>query len=94
MRDDEEGGDGDMAGDYYGYDGPCPPWNDSIVHHYVFTLYALSCDRLVVTGRVTAEAVRAAMNGQVVGEAAITGLYALNVDVLEPVSTGGAAGVP
>ena len=20
----------DMAGDYYGYDGPCPPWNDEI----------------------------------------------------------------
>ena len=31
-------GDRDMSGDYYGYDGPCPPWNDSIVHHYVFTL--------------------------------------------------------
>ena len=27
-----------MAGDYYGYDGPFPPWNDSLVHHYVFTL--------------------------------------------------------
>ena len=39
-------GDPDMAGDYYGYDGPCPPWNDSLRHHYVFTLYALSVDRL------------------------------------------------
>ena len=27
----------DMAGDYYGYDGPCPPWNDEIPHRYVFT---------------------------------------------------------
>lgn len=26
-------GDTDMAGNYGGYDGPCPPWNDSIVHH-------------------------------------------------------------
>ena len=26
-------GDPAMAGDYFGYDGPCPPWNDSIVHH-------------------------------------------------------------
>ena len=33
-------GDPDMEGTYYGYDGPCPPWNDSLVHHYVFTLYA------------------------------------------------------
>ena len=22
-------GDEDMAGDYFGYDGPCPPWNDA-----------------------------------------------------------------
>ena len=33
--------DKDMAGNYFGYDGPCPPWNDTIPHHYVFTLYAL-----------------------------------------------------
>jgi Raf kinase inhibitor-like YbhB/YbcL family protein len=33
-------GDESMKGDYHGYDGPCPPWNDEIVHHYVFTLYA------------------------------------------------------
>ena len=26
-------GDVDMGGDYADYDGPCPPWNDSIVHH-------------------------------------------------------------
>jgi len=24
-------GDPDMAGDYFGYDGPCPPFNDSLV---------------------------------------------------------------
>src|SRR5450830_543763 len=39
-------GDKDMAGDYFGYDGPCPPWNDSIPHRYVFTLYALNVARL------------------------------------------------
>ena len=33
--------DKEMSGDYFGYDGPCPPWNDEIPHHYVFTLYAL-----------------------------------------------------
>ena len=41
-----------MAGDYYGYDGPFPPWNDSLVHHYVFTLYALAVARAPVEGRV------------------------------------------
>ncbi len=34
-------GDEKMRGDYYGYDGPCPPWNDLRLHRYVFTLYAL-----------------------------------------------------
>jgi Raf kinase inhibitor-like YbhB/YbcL family protein len=76
-------GDPDMAGDYYGYDGPCPPWNDSLPHHYVFTLYALSVDRLIVTGRVTGDAVRTALGGQVIASAAITGLYSLNADLLK-----------
>ena len=70
--------DHDMSGDYYGYDGPCPPWNDSIVHHYVFTLYALSVDRLDISGRVTGDAVRSAMTGKVLEQAALTGLYTLN----------------
>ncbi len=44
-------GDHDMCGDYYGYDGPCPPWNDEIVHHYVFTVYALDVETLPLEGR-------------------------------------------
>ena len=70
--------DHDMSGDYYGYDGPCPPWNDSLVHHYVFTLYALSVDRVEMTGRVTGPAVIAAMAPHVLATAAITGTYTLN----------------
>ena len=38
-------GNPELAGDYFGYDGPFPPWNDSLVHHYVFTLYALGVAR-------------------------------------------------
>ena len=45
-------GDAEMAGNYYGYDGPCPPWNDSIIHHYVFTLYALDVARCPVEGEL------------------------------------------
>ena len=44
--------DKDMSGDYFGYDGPCPPWNDTIPHHYVFTLYALDVDKCPVSGSV------------------------------------------
>ena len=43
-------GDKDMAGNYFGYDGPCPPWNDEILHHYVFTVYALDVPRLDIAG--------------------------------------------
>lgn len=70
-------GDADMAGDYFGYDGPCPPWNDSIPHHYVFTLYALDVERLPVAGKFTGQQVRDAMRGHVLGEASITGVYTL-----------------
>lgn len=70
--------DHDMSGDYYGYDGPCPPWNDSIVHRYFFTICALSVDRLALSGRVTGDTVRAAMSGKVLGEASLVGTYTLN----------------
>jgi phosphatidylethanolamine-binding protein (PEBP) family uncharacterized protein len=39
-------GDADMEGTYGGYDGPCPPWNDELVHRYTFTVYALDVDSL------------------------------------------------
>lgn len=71
-------GDADMRGDYFGYDGPCPPWNDSIVHHYVFTLFALDVERLPVDGKFTGQQVREAMRGHILGEAKITGTYTLN----------------
>jgi Raf kinase inhibitor-like YbhB/YbcL family protein len=67
-----------MAGDYFGYDGPCPPWNDAIVHHYVFTVYALDLDRLPIEGVFTGAQAIAAMQGHVVAQASITGTYTLN----------------
>ncbi len=70
--------DHDMSGDYYGYDGPCPPWNDSIVHHYVFTVFALDVAELGVTGRFTGADARKAMQGHVLAQASLTGTYTLN----------------
>ena len=67
-----------MQGDYYGYDGPCPPWNDEIVHHYVFTLYALDVAKLRLDGRFTAADVVRAMAGHVLDQASLTGIYSLN----------------
>ena len=74
-------GDEAMAGDYYGYDGPCPPWNDSIVHHYVFTVYALDLERLPVEGKFTGAQVREAMQGHILAQASVTGTYTLNPSV-------------
>lgn len=70
--------DRDMNGDYFGYDGPCPPWNDELVHRYVFTVYALDVANLPLDGRFTGADVRAAIEKHVLGQASITGTYTLN----------------
>ncbi len=74
-------GDEDMAGNYFGYDGPCPPWNDSIVHHYHFTLYALDFERCPVGGEFSSRAVLDAMQDHILETARLTGTYSLNPDV-------------
>jgi Raf kinase inhibitor-like YbhB/YbcL family protein len=70
--------DPEMAGDYYGYDGPCPPWNDERTHRYVFTVLALDVGRLALEASFTGGDVRKAVRGHVLAEAAITGRYSLN----------------
>ncbi|UGQ47073.1 YbhB/YbcL family Raf kinase inhibitor-like protein [Massilia endophytica] len=70
-------GDPDMAGDYFGYDGPCPPWNDERVHHYIFRIYALDVARLPVEGRFTGPQAMAAMHGHILDEAQLIGSYTL-----------------
>lgn len=89
-------GDPEMGGTYRGYDGPGPPWNDELVHHYHFQLCALDVERLDldldldVQGEgegegerdFTAADVRAAMQGHVLGEAQVVGTYTQNPDLL------------
>lgn len=81
-------GDKDMSGNYFGYDGPCPPWNDEIIHHYVFTVYALDVaklnvdvPRLDVPGYFTCRDAVGAMQGHILGSATLTGTYTLNPKV-------------
>ena len=74
-------GDGDMRGDYFGYDGPCPPWNDEIRHRYVFTLFALDVEALPLEGKFGGQQVREAMKGHILAEASLTGLYSLNPSI-------------
>jgi len=73
-------GDADMKGTYFGYDGPCPPWNDEIIHHYCFTLYALDVPGCPVDGEFGGADVRSAIEGHVLGQASITGTYHINPD--------------
>jgi len=72
------GGDEQMKGEYFSYDGPFPPFNDSLVQHYVFTLYALGIERAPVHGAFTGAQVREAIYPYVRGEATHSGTYTLN----------------
>jgi len=74
-------GAGELAGRYYGYDGPCPPWNDERLHHYRFTVYALDVEKIDLPDDFDGPAALAAMDGHILAEASITGTYTLNPDV-------------
>ncbi len=74
-------GDKDMGGQYFGYDGPCPPWNDERLHHYVFTLYALDIPKCPVAGTFTGPDVLKAIEGHVLDKATMTGVYTQNPKV-------------
>ena len=71
-------GDPEMSGQYFGYDGPCPPWNDELLHHYHFVLYATDLARCPVDGAFTGPQVVKAIAGHVLAEARLTGTYSLN----------------
>ncbi|MBF0288880.1 MAG: YbhB/YbcL family Raf kinase inhibitor-like protein [SAR324 cluster bacterium] len=74
-------GDPDMGGDYGGYDGPCPPWNDELLHHYHFKVYALDVETLGLSGSFGGAAAVKAMEGHVLADAEWIGTYTLNPDV-------------
>ena len=73
----------DMAGNYGGYDGPCPPWNDELLHHYEFRVYALDVDSLGLDegGEFRGPEVMAALEGHILAEGKLTGTYTQNPDV-------------
>lgn len=71
-------GDPDMEGTWCGYDGPAPPWNDSIVHDYEFTVAAVDVESLGLAPGFTRDELEAALEGHVLASASITGVYASN----------------
>ena len=68
-------GDTDMEGTYGGYDGPCPPWNDERLHHYLFRLHALDIPTLKLAGDFGGSDALAAMQGHILDQADWMGLY-------------------
>jgi Raf kinase inhibitor-like YbhB/YbcL family protein len=68
-----------MKGKYYGYDGPCPPWNDEIVHHYHFMVYALSVKSLGLPPDFDGPAALEAMKGKILAKGEELGLYTQNL---------------
>ena len=72
-------GDPEMEGSYYGYDGPAPPWNDSIVHRYVFTVYALDVESVTLEADFSGHDLRTAIGGHVLSDAAVSGVYTQNL---------------
>ena len=55
-----------------GYGGPCPP--AGAPHHYHFQLFALDLSPDVTSGASASE-LRSAMNGHIVGQTELVGLY-------------------
>lgn len=74
--------DPENSGSYFGYDGPCPPWNDERIHHYVFTVYAVDFALMPLEGRFNCEDVKTAMQGHILASSSITGTYSLNRQLL------------
>lgn len=71
-----------MAGDYLGYDGPCPSWNDERLHHYRFRVFALDVPALELPDPFTLADLHAAMAGHILAEAEWVGTYTLNPQLL------------
>ena len=75
-------GDADMDGTYYGYDGPCPPWNDSLIHEYHFTAFALDTDTAPVPDEFVGADLRQAIADHFLDEASVWCTYTLNPRLL------------
>lgn len=71
-----------LKGTYYGYDGPCAPWNDANTHHYHFTVYALKVPSLGLHGDFSGEETVAALKGKVLAQGQLLGVYSTNPTVI------------
>ena len=73
--------DPDLAGTWCGYDGPAPPWNESILHRYEFRVTAVDVDTLGLEPGFSRNELTEALEGHALGSASIVGTYATNPDL-------------
>jgi Raf kinase inhibitor-like YbhB/YbcL family protein len=74
------GDDPAMGGDYGGYDGPWPPFNDERTHRYNFVLYALDVEALPLPEKIRGPEVVKALRGHVLGEGRLMVTHSLAPD--------------
>jgi len=67
--------DSPLAGLRGGYDGPCPPHNDRVVHRYVTQVYALDVPSLGLHGVFFGEDALRAMQGHVLASGEADAVY-------------------
>jgi hypothetical protein len=67
-----------LKGKYYNYDGPCPPWNDEVSHHYHFTVYALSVKSLGLPADFDGPAAVDAMKDKILAQGVLNTVYSTN----------------
>jgi len=68
-------------GNHGGYDGPCPPWNDGIIHNYHFTVYALDVETLGLNGVFDGKYAEQMMKDHILAKDTIVGRYSNNPSI-------------
>lgn len=70
-------------GEYTGYDGPCPPWNDERMHHYHFKVFALDVETLGLKKKFAPEDAVKAMESHIIAKGERVGTYTLNQKLMK-----------
>ncbi|MFO1242117.1 MAG: YbhB/YbcL family Raf kinase inhibitor-like protein [Rickettsiales bacterium] len=65
-------------GEYTGYDGSCPPWNDERVHHYHYKVFALDVETLGLPKKFEPEEAMRVIKEHTLAEGELIGTYTLN----------------
>ena len=66
------------------WDGPCPPWGDERIHRLGFHLYALDVPSLDLPEAFGGPDVLRAMEGHILSEVSLSGLYWINPSIALP----------